>query len=125
MLAFISQETDQGWRIHPEQLLTQLLEQWPGVATTENQTNIGKYSHDWTLELPSGALTGRLSKTQARIVLDGPVDAIAQFTSWFEAHFSPPDNSLLIYDEEFSQVVRLRGQTPPAEIVSVLRNATR
>ena len=119
MSYFISQKTDQGWRISPDVLLPKLRQHWPGVMVKEIRDVERRYSHEWIITHPSGRLEGMLSRKQTAVVLEGPHEAIAAFVTWFEAELSPADHSLILYDESFARVVPLRGQTPIAEIVAV------
>lgn len=121
MSYFISQPSDRGWRISPELLLPKLRQHWPDVAVKDVRDPERRYSYEWVISSGDGHLEGMLSKKETAVVLEGSPDAVAEFATWFEAEFSPPDRSLILYDESFERVIPLSGHTPAAVIAATFR----
>ena len=117
MTFFISQESDQGFRVEPDVFVRTLQAQWPGASVRERSNPDDTYLYEWTLQTKGDELDGHLEKHHRSVALVGSLRSAASFAVWFQRELAGCDRNLKFYDENYDPVVALTNETTEDDII--------
>jgi hypothetical protein len=112
MSFFVSVANEDRSQIDPERFHADFEASWPDVELER----IDDPSRTYALEWSDGDLDGRVARTGAAVVLDGPIEEAARYALWLRS-WLPPDVTLVFHDDGYTNDVTLELDTTERDLI--------